>query len=674
MPLETYVSPHELSNPTSQLNMAQQRGEPIAIVGSACRFAGGIASPSQLWEALRAPRDLCREIPGDRFNAASFYHPDGSYHGRTNVKHAYMLEEGLGAFDAEFFGVKPVEAQAIDPQQRFLLEVAYEALENAGLPLDRLKGSDTGVFVGAMSYDFGAMVLRDLSDLPVYTATGTGASILSNRLSYFFDWHGPSVTLDTACSSSLVAVHLAVQALRAGDSRTALACGSNLILGPENFIIESKLKMLSPSGRGRMWDHNADGYARGEGVGVLVLKTLRDALEDGDSIECVIRETALNQDGASDRAGITMPHAPSQEALIRATYTKAGLDLSKPGDGPQFFEAHGTGTPAGDPVEAEAIYKAISQHRERIDGLGSPLYVGSIKTVLGHTEGTAGVAALMKASQALRHGIVPPNLLFEKVSSRVVPFYKAVEIPTVAKPWPQLNEHGGTRRASVNSFGFGGANAHAILESYENASTAGAGDSPVPTFAPYVFSAFSEKSLRESLSTYSSFLKGGGSGVSARDLSWTLHQRRSILPYRAAFPASSVQDLTANITTRLSEDSACVKALSARKTGRILGIFTGQGAQYPRMGADLIEHSAAAMEIIEKLEKSLEELLDPPNWSLKGELLAEATCSRVHQASIAQPLCTALQILMVDLLQLAGIEFHTVVGHSSGEIGAAYAA
>lgn len=654
--------------------MGQQRGEPIAIIGSACRFAGGIASPSQLWEVLRAPRDLCREIPGDRFNAASFYHPDGSYHGRTNVKHAYMLEGELGTFDAEFFGIKPVEAQAIDPQQRFLLEVAYEALENAGLPLDRLKGSDTGTFVGAMSYDFGAMVLRDLSDLPVYAATGTGASLLSNRLSYFFDWHGPSVTLDTACSSSLVAVHLAVQALRAGESRTVLACGSNLILGPENFIIESKLKMLSPSGRSRMWDQNADGYARGEGVGVLVLKTLRNALEDGDAIECVIRETAVNQDGASDHAGITMPHAPSQEALIRATYTRAGLDLRNPKDGPQFFEAHGTGTPAGDPIEAEAMYKAISQHREIRGDITSPLYVGSIKTVLGHTEGTAGVAALMKTSQALKHGVVPPNLLFEKVSSRVAPFYKAVEIPTVAKPWPQLNEGDGVRRASVNSFGFGGANAHAILESYESASMVGPRDSTVPTFAPYVFSALSEKSLRASLSAYSSFLNGSGSEVSTRDLSWTLHQRRSILPRRAAFPASSAQDLSANITRRLAESTTCVKALSAQKTGRILGIFTGQGAQYPRMGAELVEHSAAAMEIIERLEKSLKHLPDPPDWSLKEELLAEQTCSRVHQAAVAQPLCTAVQILLVDLLRLAGIEFHHVVGHSSGEIGAAYAA
>ncbi|ROV88308.1 hypothetical protein VMCG_10475 [Cytospora schulzeri] len=653
--------------------MIQRRNDPIAIVGSACRFAGGIGSPSQLWEVLQSPRDLSRVIPSSRFNPAGFYHADGSHHGRTNVKHAYTLEGDPGAFDAEFFGVKPVEAQAIDPQQRFLMEVAYEALESAGLTMDSLKGSDTGVFVGAMSYDYGAMILRDLSDLPVYTATGTGASILSNRLSYFFDWHGPSITLDTACSSSLVAVHLAIQALRAGDSRTALACGSNMILGPENFIIESKLKMLSPNGRSRMWDDKADGYARGEGIGVLVLKTLHDALEDGDFIECVIRETALNQDGASNYAGITMPHAYAQEALIRATYTKAGLDLTRPGDGPQFFEAHGTGTPVGDPAEAEAIYNAISQHRRRNSGHG-PLYVGSIKTVLGHTEGTAGIAAIMKASLALRHGLVPPNLLFDQLSSRVAPFYEAVEVPTVAKPWPQQADCGETRRASVNSFGFGGTNAHAILENYSSVSTLGSGGSTIFGFTPYVFSAFSERSLREILAAYAGFLGDRGSKIDARDLCWTLHKRRSTLPHRIAFPASSVQDLSANIALKLGENSAGVKALSVRKTGKVLGIFTGQGAQYARMGAELVENSGKARDIIDSLEASLNKLPDGPDWSLKDELLAEESSSRVHEAAISQPLCTAIQILLVDLLRLSGIEFDAVVGHSSGEIAAAYAA
>lgn len=652
--------------------MANCKGEPIAIVGTACRFAGSIDSTCKLWKFLEAPTDICQEIPSSRFNANGFFHLDGSYHGRTNVKHGYFVDDDIKAFDAEFFGVKAIEAQAMDPQQRFLMEVAFEALENAGIPIERLKGSDTGVFVGAMSHDYGTMMVRDPSDVPIYTATGIGASILSNRLSYFFDWHGPSITLDTACSSSLVAVHLAIQTLRAGDSKTVLACGSNLILGPENFIIESKLKMLSPDGRCRMWDQKADGYARGEGVGVLVLKTLRDALSDGDSIQCVIRETSLNQDGASTSSGITVPNAAAQEALIRATYHRAGLDLTRPEDGPQFFEAHGTGTPAGDPVEAEAIYHAISKYR---DSNSEPLYVGSIKTILGHTEGTAGIAAVMKASLALKHRIVPPNLLFNRVSSRVAPFYQAIEVPTTAKPWPQLKSSTEVRRASVNSFGFGGQNAHAILESYDESETLHRDDnSGGDTFAPYVFSASSERSLRQSLTQYARGLQDNHRKVCTHDLAWTLSNRRSVLTHRVTFPASSISDLCSNIASKLAETMISVRGLSMGKSGKVLGIFTGQGAQYPRMGAELIERSVTARNILEKLEASLSLLPDPPQWSLVKELLAARSCSRVYEAAIAQPLCTAIQILIVDILRIAGIEFHTVVGHSSGEIGAAYAA
>ncbi len=281
--------------------MPDRSSEPIAIVGSACRFAGSVSSTSKLWELLHQTLDVRQEIPDSRFSAKGFYHPKGTYHGHSNVKHAYLLGDEMdpSAFDAEFFGVKPAEARTLDPQQRFLLEIVYEALESAGLSIARLAGSDTAVYVGSMFDDYGTMVLRDIQDIPTYFATGTGRSLLANRISYFFDWHGPSVSVDTACSSSLVAVHMAVQRLRASESRAALACGTNLILGPENFIVESKLGMLSPEGRCRMWDQGANGYARGDGVAALVLKTLSDALEDGDHIECIIRETGLNQDGST---------------------------------------------------------------------------------------------------------------------------------------------------------------------------------------------------------------------------------------------------------------------------------------------------------------------------------------------------------------------------------------
>lgn len=480
----------------SRLNMTIN--EPIAIVGSGCRFAGNSDSPSKLWELLRDPRDVRKAIPDERFSVKGFYHPNGAYHGHANVQHAYLLEDDPSQFDAEFFGIKATEAKSMDPQQRLLMETVYEAIEGAGMTIPGLKGSDTAVFAGLMTNDYGMMLTRDLAHAPTYHATGISPAIVSNRISYFFDWHGPSMTVDTGCSASLVGLHLAVQSLRAGECRMALACGTNLILGPEYFIFESKLKMLSPDGRSKMWDQAANGYARGDGVTAVVLKTLSAAIADGDDIECIIRETGLNQDGATP--GITMPSASAQEALIRSTYAKAGLDLRVESDRPQYFEAHGTGTPAGDPIEAEAIRNAffrdgsssIRSHTNgnhdngthtnghhvngsHIDGdltngnhtngnhtngyhanghvqEQHPLYVGSIKTVLGHTEGSAGIAAILKASLALQHSTIPPNMLFNQLSDSVAPFYDHLEIATSARPWPQLMP-GQVRRASVNSFG-----------------------------------------------------------------------------------------------------------------------------------------------------------------------------------------------------------------------------
>lgn len=319
--------------------------EPIAIIGTGCHFAGDVDSPSKLWELLREPKDARQEIPASRFNINGFYHPNAAHHGRGNVKHSYLLNTDPSLFDAEFFRINPIESKAMDPQQRLLLETVYESIESAGLTIEGLRGSDTAVFAGVMIGDYEAMLVRDLDDIPTYCAVGTSRAVLSNRVSYFFDWHGPSVTVDTACSSSLVAVHMAIQSLRGGDSRIAIACGSNVILGPENYIIESKVKMLSPDGLSRMWDKDANGYARGDGVAAIVLKPLAAAIADNDHIECVIRETALNQDGQTP--GLTMPSPTAQRALIQKVYNHAGLDLAVHKDRPQFFEAHGTGTPAG---------------------------------------------------------------------------------------------------------------------------------------------------------------------------------------------------------------------------------------------------------------------------------------------------------------------------------------
>ncbi|OBT61811.1 Type I Iterative Polyketide synthase (PKS) [Pseudogymnoascus sp. 23342-1-I1] len=647
-----------------------QPNEPIAIIGSGCRFPGDSSSPSKLWSLLKDPRDVSRKI--DRFEAEAFYHENGHHHGTSNVRHSYLLNEDTRAFDAQFFSIPGGEASTIDPQQRFLMEVIYEGLESAGQKIEDLSGSSTGVYVGVMSNDFSQVTYADIQNVPKYASTGTALSILSNRVSYFFNWMGPSMTIDTACSSSLIAVHQAVQLLRSGQSRLAVAAGSNLIFTPTIYIAESNVNMLSPTGRSRMWDINADGYARGEGVGCVILKLLKDAISDGDVIESVIRETGTNQDGRT--TGITMPSSKSQAALIRETYNRAGLDPLSETDRCQFFEAHGTGTKAGDPQEASAIHQAFYP-------AGGPtkeediLYVGSIKTVIGHTEGTAGIAGLLKASLSVQHGIIPANMLFTDLNPDIEPYYGFLQIPTSAKPWPVLPP-GVPRRASVNSFGFGGANAHAIVESYvpaeeqlisRNSSAA----------IPFVLSANSEKALTSQIKTIRSFVEQVDDSVSARDVAWTL-SRKSCFSHRASFAAATLPALAEKLTKALEAKEADDKEVGLRfnpKKQKILGIFTGQGAQWPTMGYALLKSSPATLATIQALEESLQSLPeeDRPSWSIQEELSKAPEVSSVMQAEFSQPLCTAVQIVLVDLLRASGIEFSAVVGHSSGEIGAAYA-
>ncbi|GES65928.1 putative polyketide synthase [Aspergillus terreus] len=646
--------------------MAASQQEPIAIIGSACRFPGSSDTPSKLWELLRSPRDLLKRVPAERFDASAYYHPDSSHHGTTDCQESYFLDEDVSQFDNAFFNIQPAEAEAIDPQQRLLMETVYDSLCASGQTIEGLRGSSTGVYVGVMCDDWSQISNRDWDLIHTYAATGTSRCIISNRISYFFDWHGPSMTIDTACSSSLVCVHQAVQALRSGESRVAIAAGANLILSPGMYIAESKLNMLSPTGRSRMWDANADGYARGEGLAAVVLKPLSAAIEDGDHVECIIRGTGINQDGRT--AGLTMPSNIAQANLIRTTYARAGLDINDPKDRPQFFHAHGTGTPAGDPQESEAISRAFFGNSNVTD----TLYVGSIKTIIGHTEGTAGLASLIGTSQALQHGMIPPNMHFNSLSPRVAPFYTHLEVPTELRPWPSPVS-GQPRRASINSFGFGGTNAHAILESYEVETSKSA---VVPTFTPLVISAASKISLRAMLSELSSFLKNKPD-TNLRDLAYTLHTRRSTLQFRHVITGMNVQEIITRIDNIVAEDDSSLNTrYFSVPNPKILGIFTGQGAQWPRMGAQLFEASPFVSERLAELDRALCSLpeADRPQWLLKDQLLAEAKVSKISQAAVSQPLCTAIQIVLVDMLKLAGINLHAVVGHSSGEIGAAYAA
>ncbi|TLD28274.1 hypothetical protein PspLS_04137 [Pyricularia sp. CBS 133598] len=708
--------------------------EPVAVVGSSCRFAGGISKPSELWQLLENPQDLSQTIPPSRFSATGFFHQDGEYHGTTNSTKAYFLQDDHRAFDASFFNIAPKEAEAIDPQQRMLLETVYEALESAGYTIKQYSGEKVSVFSGVMTADYDTLCQRDDITSSQYFATGNARSIISNRLSYFFNFCGPSMTIDTACSASLVALHQAVQSLRSGESIMACVTGSNLILTPEQFITESSLHMLSPTGLCRMWDADADGYARGEGVAALLLKPLSKALADGDAIQAIIRETGVNSDGRTQ--GITMPNPLAQATLIRETYQKTGLDPMDASDRCQYFEAHGTGTQAGDPREAQAIADAFfpsntatqdtpivadqdaeskaKTKKAHIEAEAAAyaqlqrnlLFVGSVKTVIGHTEGAAGLAGMLKVIQSMRNKTVPPNMHLRKLNPKVEPFYENLKIPTSCTDWP-APASGHPLRASVNSFGFGGTNSHAIVELYtpdihdpigkhfaeKGLAVAGSesslvGQNNVEVQLPLVFSAASKKTLYQvalALKDFMSLPDIQDKLSSPEELDKLLHfllVNRTPFPYRLSVTGATCQDLIHALEKAIdgipTDSPQEIGTLALKQTAKgplkILGIFTGQGAQWAEMSKHLLINCPIFKQTIHQLEDILCQCPTPPDWTISQELSADAERSRINIAAISQPLCTAVQIALVDVLRSIGITFHTVVGHSSGEVAAAYAA
>ncbi|KAK3317281.1 putative polyketide synthase [Cercophora scortea] len=674
--------------------------EPIAIVGSGCRFAGGATSPSKLWELLSHPIDLTRKVPSDRFNVDGFYHPNGEYHGTTNAPKAYFLDQDHRVFDASFFSISMKEAEAIDPQQRLVLEVVYEALDSAGYTLEQYAGRKVAVFAGLMTADYDTLSQRDDLMTSQYYATGNARSIVANRVSYFFNFNGPSMTIDTACSSSLVALHQAVLSLRSGECEMACVTGANLILTPEQFVVESSLHMLSATGHCRMWDANADGYARGEGVAALFIKPLSKALADGDRIEAIIRQTGVNSDGRSK--GITMPNWKAQSELIQDTYRRAGLDSRNPLDRCQYFEAHGTGTKAGDPNEARAIEDAFfggssdSSRATVPSATTQKLLVGSVKTVIGHTEGAAGLAGLLKVVHAMHHDAVPPNLHLDHLNPDVEKFYTNLLIPTSVVSWPHIHT-GQVKRASVNSFGFGGTNSHAIVEQY----IPDIHDSIAKLFAPQLelaintgphccadkeqirlpllLSANSQTSLAEVAKGYRDYLVRHQS-LHIQDVAWHTYAHRTAFNFRASVSGNSMGDLLKNLDALIDKaEKMGPAAISTRarpqiETPKILGIFTGQGAQWATMSRGLLLTSETYAKSIRSMDNILQACPHPPSWSLEQEILADVDISRVQKAAISQPVSTALQVALVDLLHDLGITFSAVVGHSSGEIAAAYAA
>ncbi|KAI6513695.1 Type I Iterative PKS [Pyricularia oryzae] len=675
-----------------------QSNDPIAIVGISLRGPGDGADTERFWQMLLDGRSARRDIPKDRYNVDGFYHPDGDRLGSIQQRQAHFLEQDFKVFDAPFFSVTPKEAKAMDPTHRMLLEATYEGFENAGMRLEDVAGTKTSVYVGTFTADFPSLQARDNAGPSIYHATGTSASLASNRLSWFYDLKGPSLTVDTACSSSLTAFHLGCQSLRTGEASMSVIAGANLMFGPDMSILLGAAKILSPEGRSKMWDASADGFARGEGIGVLVLKPLSAALRDGDTVRAVVLASATNEDGYTP--GISLPNSEAQQELIRDAYAMAGVDPADTG----YVEAHGTGTQAGDPLEARAIIRTIgAAGRRRAD-----LYVGSVKTNIGHLEGAAGVAGVIKAALAVERGVIPRNLWFDKLNSQIK-LPSNVKIPVETTVWPSS----GPRRASVNSFGFGGANAHVILEDaasyfartgqsgrhftagaakallseqYSDSDVSSGSDSETScnngngnsnsnsnsktksktsTAKILVVSSNDQDGVKRNVETIKSYLSSKPQ-TDLADLAYTLNSKRTTFPWKSFAIARDLDSAPDGLDTM----PAAVRSSNA-SVPRVAFAFTGQGAQWHAMGRGLSVYKTwrDSMAVSQQVLTSL-----GCPWSLGEELSRGEKDSRLRLTEYSQPICTALQIALVDLLRSWAVEPVAVVGHSSGEIAAAYAA
>ncbi|KAI1749734.1 ketoacyl-synt-domain-containing protein [Xylaria castorea] len=631
---------------------------PIAIVGMSCRLPGNVASPAEFWELCARARSGYSTIPPERFNTASFQHPNPGKAGCHNPVGGHFLNTDLAAFDAPFFSLTEKEAISMDPQQRLLLECTFEALENAGIPKHDIVGKDVGVFVGGSFPEYESHLFRDPDTIPMHQATGCAYAMQSNRISHYFDLKGPSFTTDTACSSSLVALHVACQSIRTGESGIAIVGGCHLNMLPEFWISFSKSRLFSDSGRSYSFDNRGTGFGRGEGCGIIVLKPLDQARKDNDQIRAIIAGSGVNQDGRTP--GITMPCGEAQENLMRQVYNNSGLNHADCG----FVEAHGTGTRVGDPIEATAIHNVFHQSRTPRD----PLYLGSVKSNIGHLEGASGIAAIIKSAMMLERGFVLPNYDFKHPNEKI-PF-KAwnMKVPVSQRPWPKNKKY-----ISVNNFGFGGTNAHVVLERVPFTQRGPKNDADLkddtPTRKLFVVTANDKGSLEVVLKNLVIYLEQRPEMFQKAlmaDVAYTLGQRRSLLQWRVAIPALRSFDLIEEINGQ---------KLSPGKESdplRIGFIFTGQGAQWYGMGRELYQQYPVFANAIDYADICLNSLGAP--WSLLEELSKDEKVSIVGAAHISQPACTAIQLALVDLMRSWGIKPTAVAGHSSGEIGAAYAA
>ncbi|KAK7418132.1 hypothetical protein QQX98_004107 [Neonectria punicea] len=628
---------------------------PVAIVGMSCRLSGDVSSLEDFWTLLSRSRSGWREMPEDRFATDAFYHPNPQKKGCFNARGGYFMNHDLARFDAPFFNITKQEAIAMDPQQRQLLECTYEALENAGTPKETVAGRNIGVFVGGASSDYRMGTLRDLSQVPMFDATGNHQSIQAGRLSYYFDLRGPCLSVDTACSSSLYALHQAVQSIRSGESEQAVVAAANLHLQPDDYVSMSMLGIFNDQGKTFAFDERAkSGFARGEGVGVLILKPLDQAIKDNDKIRSVIVSTGTNQDGKT--VGISTPNGEAQEQLMREVYAKASICPDDVG----FVEAHGTGTKVGDPIEAGALSRVFSKGRTR----RFPLYVGSVKTNVGHLENASGIASIIKASLMLENGFILPNLNFEKANPSIPLDEWNMKVPTSIRPWPKNK-----RFVSINNFGFGGSNAHVVLER----PPVSLSDLPLESKNQcpklFVLSGNDEGSVKrraEQLGVYIEQHPEVFQKRLVRDMAYTLGERRSHLPWRIALAATSCDELALALNG--------IDALPGRAPEvlpRLAFVYTGQGAQWPGMGRELLISHPVFANTIQAADDCLARM--GADFSLVEELNKSREESQVGKAHISQPICTAIQLALTALLASWGIAPSMVVGHSSGEICAAYA-
>ncbi|ROT38157.1 hypothetical protein SODALDRAFT_360496 [Sodiomyces alkalinus F11] len=670
-------SPPEISGLRASASPGHRQQVPIAVVGIACRLPGHGNSPTALWEFLQKGGIAKNEPPPSRFGLEGHY--DKTRRPRTMKSPGGMFMEDVDAevFDGQFFNISRADCIAMDPQQRQLLEVTYECLENAGIPLESLSGTKTGVIAGTNFIDYAAIQNRDPEDRADSITIGLASSILSNRVSHFLNVNGPSMTIDTACSASLVSVDVACRYLDAFQADAMIVGGANMWITPEHNEEVGMMNMTqSASGKCHSFDAKADGYVKAEGINAVFLKRLDDALRDGDPIRAVIRGTAANASGRT--AGIANPSPDAQAAVTRAAYKNAGIVDFK---ATHFLECHGTGTLAGDPVEVKGAASVFAAGREP----GQELVIGSIKSNIGHSEAAAGLSGLLKATMALEKGIIPGNPTFIDPNPNIDWKASMVKASRTSLKWPSTSA---VRRASVNSFGFGGANAHAVLEnapltsphvlSYNQAVSTNFFDDDEDEEEDYdeasisgpptvlVFSANDQASLKSYTKSLSSHLLNPMVSVELADLAYTLSERRSRHYYRGYV-------ITRSTKAKFSQD-ALVTGKQRTSPPRIGFVFTGQGAQWSQMGRELLEAFPQAKSVIQDLDDVLQALPEPPEWRLLNELTEDRTPEALRQPEFSQPLVTALQLALLDVLEHWGIRPKAVVGHSSGEIAAAAAA